>query len=611
MGKTLKILKILVLIFGISCSTNPIYQLRTPASVSSSCKGLVGSLIQENKLTHHKLKTILNTVDAEEEVNPQDVQLVLDQFSRSIKELQADTKKLEQLKKISPEDLSRKESKRIKILEDKFMLSLPPEKLNKLMDDFEVSDFGQALRSSDIELSEIEEFLKYSKLPKDNLGRRTLDLLKKEAFTLSPMILIPLATVALDGGLTAGIMAGLKLSAGIKGMDIALDKILDNTVKFLSRKQQAFVLAASGNLPEAGSSFLPALAGRSSIADAGSVPLGSNPANFILAGVALVTATKHIAKSKGILKRGKIFSPALFIKTLRSIDYKAMRKDAGYAAYFVANALLFRYFVKPQMNLGNNLPLIGWLTVNIPSLIYYFTKDIIKSRRVYTGAISNFNPKELGRIARLKEIDRVQFGDSFAKIEDILGKLHKVKKDNGALSPNEVKQALKDLKKSMKADVNFRNEVERTLHTLDSDELTSLLKMAGIDFKTASTMTKKEIVTSVGSIIFGIAGIILLSGVLDSGVEDLTEAFPGMGKSTAGFFILSFFSSLPELMGTQKLFSKLDFSGGMQNIADSNALNLMLAKMAMAMAYFRYQEDPNEIPLNPDSSTENVEEANN
>ena len=164
----------------------------------------------------------------------------------------------------------------------------------------------------------------------------------------------------------------------------------------------------------------------------------------------------------------------------------------------------------------------------------------------------------------------------------------------------------------MKSDVNFRNEVERTLHTLDSKELTALLKMGGIDFKTASTMTKKEMTVAISSIIFGIAGVILLSSVLDSGVDDLTEAFPGMGKSTAGFFILSFFSSLPELMGTQKLFGKLDFSGGMQNIADSNALNLILAKMAMTMAYFRYQEKPSEIPnqLNSEgNASEEIDQA--
>jgi hypothetical protein len=101
----------------------------------------------------------------------------------------------------------------------------------------------------------------------------------------------------------------------------------------------------------------------------------------------------------------------------------------------------------------------------------------------------------------------------------------------------------------------------------------------------------------VSAIIMGIGGINMLSGLLDSVVNNITEAFPKMSKSTAVFFILSFFSSLPELMGTQKFFLRLDFSGGMQSIADPNSLNLMIAKMAMAMAYFRYQEKPPEAEV--------------
>ena len=609
--RLLHILKISFLILAISCSSSPTqFIYRNPASASVTCKTMINSIIQEQKLTPQKLKKILDKVDSEVTLTQKETEHMLDQFARSMHELAVDQKEYKSLKLISKEMLSSEQSKRIKILDDKFMLSIPDEKLNSLLSDVEVSELGLALRNSDIALNDIEKFLKYSKLPKDRLSVRAINLLKKEAFTISPLILIPLASIVFDGGITAAILAGIKLSAGIKGMDIALDKILDNTAKFLSKKHQAFVLAASGNLPEAGSSFLPAMSGRVSMADAGSVPLGSNPANFILAGVALVSATKNIAKAKGILKRGKSFTPALFVKTLRSIDYKAMKKDAGYAAYFVANALLFRYFVKPQMHMGNNLPLIGWLTVNIPSLIYYFTKDLIKSRKIYTGAIKEFNIEELKRITRLSAINRTQFGDSANKMDSILSNLSDMKKKSGKLSPNDIKKSLKDLKKAMKSDQNYRNEIERNLHNLDSKELTALLKFAGIDFKTASTMTKKEIVTSVSAIILGIGGIIMLSGLLDSGVNDITEAFPEMGKSTAGFFILSFFSSLPELMGTQKLFSRLDFSGGMQNIADSNALNLMLAKMAMAMAYFRHQENPSEILIDDSLIVdEPVEEA--
>ena len=78
------------------------------------------------------------------------------------------------------------------------------------------------------------------------------------------------------------------------------------------------------------------------------------------------------------------------------------------------------------------------------------------------------------------------------------------------------------------------------------------------------------------------------SVLLDNGISELPEAIPGMDKSASGFFIMSFFSSLGEFLVTKNFFASGNFVAGAENIAFSNAINIGLAKMAMATSYFKH-----------------------
>ena len=124
---------------------------------------------------------------------------------------------------------------------------------------------------------------------------------------------------------------------------------------------------------------------------------------------------------------------------------------------------------------------------------------------------------------------------------------------------------------------------------IDDKDLHVFLKMGNLPDDAIKKLSRAEKIDIVKGITIGFAAIIGFSVLLDMGVSDLTEAIPGVWiNPRGGFFILSFFSSLGEFLTSKKLFSARDYSGGAQNITYSNAINLMLAKMAMATSFFKH-----------------------
>lgn len=421
------------------------------------------------------------------------------------------------------------------------------------------------------------------------LHKKILKLLKREIFTISPTIIIPLSTIVFDGGLLTAVLAGLKFSAAIKILDISLDAILVESKKFFSNKSQAFIVAASSNLPEAGVTFFPAIAGLIHFSHIAAVPLGSNPMNLALAGVALFTSLKNIAIKKGFLKVGERLNPKALGLTLKSIEWSSMRSFLGYAGYFASNALAFKYAVEPQILSGNYYPLIAWLTINIPSVTYYFTKDILKSKKVYKEIASKINLKQSLDNFELELNTLKGSENSFEKPSDEFQKIVEQLKNTDQNKPRNIpfmKKTIKQINNILKSDKNFKKVFVESLEKLDSEEFTQLLILSGVNLN--KSMTSNEKIKSVFKLIIGISSVIIASALLDDGVHNLTQAYPDMGRSNAGFFILSFFSSLPELMGTHKFFSGINFKSGMQNISDSNALNMVIAHTGMMMAFLRF-----------------------
>jgi hypothetical protein len=563
-----------------------------------NCQKLGASLAttQDLKLTPRHVQKLSLKIEADSENLTALEEVVLTKRIQEVfQQMAEDHKRFKELDKIETKDLSRKQAKEISELEANQVEFPPFEQVEKLQAELGNGNLADILRQSDMSMEDFEKLMEYLPLENDPYWYRGLNLLKSNSLVLAPTFLLPLAAIAFDGGLTLALMSGLKLSAGIKGMEISLDWILDNSAKLVDRKTQAFIIALSGNLVEAGSSFYPAAVKNVPVEDAGAIPLGSNPMNFALMGAALVGSVKKIAKDKGILKRGKMMTPMVFLKTLRSLDYKAIKGESMWALLMVTNALTFQYFVRPAMMKGNYLPFIGWMATSFPMMGWYFAKDIISNRKAFTNAVHGFDEESLKKLSQTLKHNDSDFKQTKAEFKTLTEGLIQAK-DDGELGKAKVKEALKDLQGQMRKSKSVQKEVARVVHQLNDKEVSMLLEMGGVSLERAATMTKEQKLKAITMVVTGMAAVGALSILLDSGVEDMAESFPGMGKTSAGFFVMSFFSSLPELMGTMKFFQGAGASGqagtdnfksGAQNISDSNALNLGIAKMAMGIAYMR------------------------
>jgi len=91
----------------------------------------------------------------------------------------------------------------------------------------------------------------------------------------------------------------------------------------------------------------------------------------------------------------------------------------------------------------------------------------------------------------------------------------------------------------------------------------------------------------VGKMLAGMLAIGGLATVLDSGVTHMADALPYLSKGPAGFVFMSFFSSLGEFQVSKKFFARGQDRDAAKNITDSNAINIGLAKAAMATSFVR------------------------
>ncbi len=418
--------------------------------------------------------------------------------------------------------------------------------------------------------------------------QKSLSFVGSNALSLSPLFVLPMASLLLDGGLSAAFMAALKLSAGIKGMDKALDFFMNNASKIISKEKLVYLTAATTNIPELGASQVSALVG-DPLAEVASTPLGSNPANFILGGVALLSSFKTVAVTKGIIRPGQRLGPKVVWKTFKVIDFQVMKRHMGMAGLFMLDALAFQYVVRPALNNGQILPLVGWLTFNIPLLARYFKKSLWDGKKELLAKASDFAPRGPVVLERLMKENQAQFKETSQGLMNVVENLKKTSKRKGrSLKSREVKKAFEDFKSELEESPSFQLEIERAMHTLDDEDFHFLMKLGGISPDSLKKRSASEKVKVFGSMIAGAAAICAFSMLLDDGVVDMTEAIPGMGKSEAGFFIVSFFSSLGEFLTTKKFFETGQFAAGAENIAFSNSINLALAKMALATSYFKH-----------------------
>ena len=142
-----------------------------------------------------------------------------------------------------------------------------------------------------------------------------------------------------------------------------------------------------------------------------------------------------------------------------------MRKHLGIAGIFAIDALTFQYIVKPAMKQGNMLPLMAWLTVNIPMLFKYFRKGAVEAQLEMGKNVAGFQAGGAKRVAELMQKNTLEFENT---ANDLLSIAEEIKKlevsEKGKINPKKVEKAFKEFKTKMEESETIRMEVERAMH---------------------------------------------------------------------------------------------------------------------------------------------------
>lgn len=481
----------------------------------------------------------------------------------------------------------------------------------------------------------LDEFSHFTTYNNKTFFQKATNWIGRNKLTLAPLVFIPTifpiaGTTSFVAGSYYVFSSAFKFAVGIKGINLALDAFLGNLGKIVTPQMMAGVTAATTNLPEAGIALTQSAKG-AGFATASETPMGSNWINFVFLGTAMGWSLKNVAINKKIIKPGQKFTWRHRIQVLKSINYKAMGKQLGWAGLFAINAISFQYVVKPAIKNRNLAPLGFWLAVTLPMIFAYFgLKD--KSLSLWKWTKNLFKRKsekeqkylELAEQLQRDEITKVQEylvsnsdGDVNmlnSQLDSIMNEVDLLKEKKDKSSYKKLQKNVKKLSKLLSSNDFFRNELRRGMVELRPQTLGKFLEMNKVSLH-EKTMSTQEKMNTWFKLLASIGGIITMSVLLDWGVEDFKKAF---GEDTIlSTSIAAFFSSLGELLSTQKFFagqgdtdnnnvasstnliepekhfdSGVDRSGdtdgtdeanATENIAASNATNILLAKAVLAL----------------------------
>lgn len=412
------------------------------------------------------------------------------------------------------------------------------------------------------------------------------NFLKDNMLSLTPLILGPLAAVT-GGDVNTATKASLELSIGLYALDKRLDSIMETAEEVLPPQYLVPLIAATTNLAEMGASQASALAG-DPLAEVGSTPIGSNPTNLYLTGFALMAALKEKAVQEGHVKEGEKVGYRAIKETLKSMDWQGMKKQLGLSGMFAADALFFQFLVRPEMKKGNFMPLAGWTAVNLPLLVEYFRRTTFSKAGQMSNAIEGIGTTQVEKLkdelAESEEIDNEGAG-ALLKVANDLESYEEIKGDKQKKKETlkHTKEAMKEISKRLKEDEVFKLKVQEVLERADMKDMKKLFEVAGVKVDGREKVDAKK----AGKLVFNIAIVVALAKVLDMGVTDMADAMPWLSKGAAGFFLMSFFSSIGEFLSTKKFFERGHDESAVKNIADSNAINIGLAKASMATSYIK------------------------
>jgi Ca2+/Na+ antiporter len=422
-------------------------------------------------------------------------------------------------------------------------------------------------------------------LAKESAGK-VKEYLKENWVLGTPLVTIPLMSIASGGNMELAATAALQLAGGAIGLDIALDFVQKNAEDVIPPQYMIALIAATTNIAEAGSSQAAAVMG-DNIGDVGATPLGSCTSNIGIAGLAVLWASKDRAEKDGVIEPGQKMGLKEFKQMIKGMDRKVIAKQVGMSGLIAIDAAIFQFFVRPEIKKGNVIPLIGWAAANAPFLIKYFKKTVFSKGAQFENAIGDMGESQIEdfRKQMSEAEEEMGDGDGNSPIEQIVKGMGDFKdtedKDDQKEIRGSIEERVAELKERFIDDPAFQEKFEEVLAQAPMKDVRNLMKQFG--FKFEDKKDKKKIAAMVA----GMAAVVGLSVNLEHGVQNMSEALPFIDKGAAGYFIHSIFTSMGELVTSRRFFKDSNDKAAMQNITHSNAINIGLAKAAMVTSVAR------------------------
>jgi hypothetical protein len=278
---------------------------------------------------------------------------------------------------------------------------------------------------------------------------------------------------------------------------------------------------------------------------------------------------------------------------------------------FMASAFTFQPALA-ALKAGNPAPLGVWAATNAGLMTYHFgaiggLKGLKYRGKNLTESVAKLNKSEVDQL--IKAVDEVE-PTSAQEIGNILDDLQ-MRAAKGTLTNDEYKEFNKKLKTHLLGNPEVVKNINDTIESLSEKEIAEVLESAGIDI-TKVPLTKEEKNKALRNIMLGATGLVLGSITLDQfGINPIVDS-TGLDKDGIAFYGASVASSLPEfaltlsyLKSVKKVQAKgskeatiANRDGGesaAQNISDSNAINIMLAKAAAVTAFARGEKSEDSL----------------
>ena len=344
----------------------------------------------------------------------------------------------------------------------------------------------ETLTQAQEKITEVREALeKLKELDLKNLSASAAEgvktFIKENMLTLTPLLLGPLAVLT-GGSAGLAIKASVELTAGMYALDKVLDKLMESAEEIIPPQYLVALVAGTTNLAEMGASQASAFAG-DPISEVGATPLGSNPTNLYLTGFALASAMKQRAVQEGIIEQGEKLGLKGVKEVLKTLDLKNIKKQGGTAALFAIDAMIFQFYVRPQMKKGDFVPFTAWTVINAPIMFEYFRRTTFSKKAQLGNYAESIGESQLEQLRT--EFDEQQQGASpiFEMLEVInLYQSTEDKKERKALM-GKLHKAVEVLRSKIEEDGDLRRQLESSVSGAAMGDLQKFIKMAGVGEK--------------------------------------------------------------------------------------------------------------------------------